>query len=43
MADLDEEINQCYAEGYLSDVDRLLEERRAWQRERDQLFASLSS
>ena len=41
VADLDAEIAQCHAEGYDADVDRLLDERVLWQRERDELFATL--
>ena len=41
VADLDAEIAQCHAEGYDADVDRLLDERMLWQRERDELFAAL--
>jgi hypothetical protein len=41
LADLDAEIAQCHAEGYDADVDRLLDERAQWQRERDELFAAL--
>ena len=42
VADLDAEIVRCHAEGYEADVDRLLEERASWQRERDELFRGLS-
>ena len=41
VADLDAEIVQCHAEGYDADVDRLLDERGRWQRERDDLFLRL--
>ena len=41
LADLDAEIARCHAEGYDADVDRLLDERAQWQRERDELFAAL--
>jgi hypothetical protein len=41
MADLDAEIARCYADGYAADVDRLLEERAQWQRERDELLGGL--
>ena len=41
LADLDAEIAQCHADGYDADVDRLLDERAQWQRERDELFAAL--
>ena len=42
LADLDAEIAQCHAEGYDADVDRLLEERARWQRERDEMFRGLA-
>ena len=42
LADLDAEISQCHADGYEADVDRLLDERAAWQRERDELFRRLA-
>jgi hypothetical protein len=38
MADIDEQIASCHADGYAADVDRLLEERARWQRERDELM-----
>jgi hypothetical protein len=38
LADLDAEISQCHADGYDADVDRLLDERAVWQRERDEVF-----
>jgi hypothetical protein len=41
LADLDAEISQCHANGYAADVDRLLDERAAWQQERDELFRAL--
>jgi hypothetical protein len=41
LADLDAEIAECHARGYESDVDRLLDERARWQRERDELFSGL--
>jgi hypothetical protein len=41
LADLDAEITQCHAAGYAADVDRLLDERAAWQQERDELFRGL--
>jgi hypothetical protein len=41
LADLDAEIVQRHAEGYEADVDRLLDERALWQRERDELFRGL--
>jgi len=41
VADLDDEISQCHADGYAADVDRLLDERARWQRERDELFLGL--
>ena len=41
MADLDAEIAECHAAGYDADVDRLLDERARWQRERDDLFREL--
>lgn len=39
MAEIDEQIALCHAEGYAADVDRLLEERVRWQQERDELMA----
>ena len=42
VADLDAEISQCHADGYDADVDRLLDERAVWQRERDELFLGLA-
>jgi hypothetical protein len=42
LADLDAEISQCHADGYEADVDRLLDERVAWQQERDELFRRLA-
>jgi len=42
LADLDAEIVQCHADGYAVEVDRLLEERALWQRERDELFRGLA-
>jgi hypothetical protein len=42
LADLDAEIVECHAEGYEADVDRLLDERARWQRERDELFSGLA-
>ena len=42
LADLDAEIAKCHAEGYDADVDRLLDERVRWQRERDELFLGLT-
>jgi hypothetical protein len=42
LADLDAEIVQCHADGYAIDVDRLLDERVRWQRERDELFGALA-
>jgi hypothetical protein len=42
LADLDAEIARCHADGYDVDVDRLLEERAAWQRERDEMFRGLA-
>ena len=42
LADLDAEISERHAEGYEADVDRLLEERARWQRERDELFRGLA-
>jgi hypothetical protein len=42
VADLDAEIEQCHADGYDVDVDRLLDERARWQRERDELFLGLA-
>jgi uncharacterized membrane protein (DUF106 family) len=39
MAELDEQIVRCHAEGYAADVDQLLEERMRWQQERDELMA----
>jgi hypothetical protein len=42
LADLDAEIVECHAEGYEADVDRLLDERARWQRERDELFSGLT-
>ena len=42
MADLDAAISQCHEEGYEADVDRLLDERAAWQHERDELFRRLA-
>ena len=41
MADIDEQIVSCHAEGYAADVDRLLDERIRWQQERDELMARL--
>jgi hypothetical protein len=41
VADLDAEIAQCHADGYDADVDRLLDERARWQRERDALLLGL--
>jgi hypothetical protein len=41
MADLDAEIAECHAAGYDADVDRLLDERARWQRERDDIFRGL--
>jgi hypothetical protein len=38
MAEIDEQIATCHAEGYDADVDRLLEERVRWQQERDELM-----
>ena len=38
VADLDAEIARCHAEGYETDVDRLLDDRARWQQERDELF-----
>ena len=43
LADLDAEIARCHAEGYGADVDRLLDERAEWQRERDDLFRGLAT
>jgi hypothetical protein len=42
LADLDAEIARCHADGYDSDVDRLLDERALWQRERDEMFRGLA-
>ena len=42
LADLDAEIAQCHAEGYVVEVDRLLDERVRWQQERDELFRALA-
>jgi hypothetical protein len=42
LADLDAEIARCHADGYDSDVDRLLDERALWQRERDEMFRWLA-
>jgi hypothetical protein len=42
LADLDAEIARCHAEGYDADVDRLLDERARWQRERDEMFRGLA-
>jgi hypothetical protein len=42
LADLDAEIRRCHEEGYPADVDRLLDERAEWQRERDELFRGLA-
>ena len=42
LADLDAEIRERHAEGYAADVDRLLDERVLWQRERDELFSGLA-
>jgi hypothetical protein len=42
LADLDAEISRCHAAGYEADVDRLLDERARWQRERDELFRRLA-
>jgi hypothetical protein len=42
LADLDAQIAQCHAEGYDADVDRLLDDRARWQRERDELFRGLT-
>jgi hypothetical protein len=41
MADLDAEIAECHATGHDADVDRLLDERARWQRERDDIFREL--
>jgi hypothetical protein len=41
LADLDAEIARCHADGYDADVDRLLDERALWQRERDEMFRGL--
>jgi hypothetical protein len=41
LADLDAEIARCHADGYDADVDRLLDERALWQRERDDMFRGL--
>jgi hypothetical protein len=38
MAEIDEGIAACHAQGYEVDVDLLLEERARWQRERDELL-----
>jgi hypothetical protein len=42
LADLDAEIARCHADGYDADVDRLLDERALWQRERDEMFRGLA-
>jgi hypothetical protein len=36
LADLDADIRRCHAEGYETEVDRLLDERTRWQQERDE-------
>jgi hypothetical protein len=41
LADLDADIRRCHAEGYETEVDRLLDERTRWQQERDELFRGL--
>jgi hypothetical protein len=42
LADLDAEIVKCHAQGYDADVDRLLDERARWQRERDEIFSGVA-
>jgi len=42
LADLDAEISRCHADGYATDVDRLLEERARWQAERDELLRGVA-
>lgn len=43
MADIDEQIREAHAEGYMVDVDRLLCERAVWQRQRDELLGARAS
>ncbi len=40
IARLDEEIAAAHGDGYSVDVDRLLDERREWQCQRDAILAA---